>query len=260
MIYNILNIGRTGLNAMQNDLDNTAHNIANANTEGYKKKNTSFQELVNNRTRRNEVIMADDLDNLSMNAGVKNGVHTVNHKQGSIYPTQGEYHLAIEGKGFFGVRNENGQLILTRNGGFHIDEEGSILNDSGYKLDITTTIPKEQWGNGKVSIDLNGDISSLENGVKKQLGKVVLYNPEDMGAILPIDETSFFLGEGANLIDSITSPDEFGVMMQGYLEGSNVDMAESMVDMITTQRAYSMNSKTIQTVDDIMVMINNLKR
>lgn len=259
MIYNILNIGRTGLKGMQNDLDNTAHNIANANTEGYKKKNTSFQELVNNRTSKNEVILANDLD-LSINAGVKNGVHTVNHKQGSIYPTQGKYHLAIEGSGFFGVRNEKNELILTRNGSFHMDEEGVISNDSGYKLDLTTRVASGQWGNEDISISTDGEISSLENGVKRILGQVLLYNPEDLGAILPIDETSFFVPANVNLNNSANNPEDFGIMVQGYLEGSNVDMADSMVDMITTQRAYSMNAKAVQTIDDIMVMINGLKR
>lgn len=259
MIYNILNLGRNALKGMQDDLDNTAHNIANANTTGYKKKNTSFQELVNNRSLPNEVILSENIGELNVNAGIKNGVHTVNHKQGSIYPTQAPYHMALDGPGFFGVRNEGNDLILTRNGAFHRDEDGRICNESGYELDVEILVPENQWGSGEVTIASDGEISSMEAGVKRVLGQVILYSPENRGELLPIDETSFYLGEGV-LNNSIDSPYLFGNLVQGYLENSNVDMAESMVDMITTQRAYSMNARAVQTVDEVMTMINGLKR
>jgi len=196
---------------MQNDLDNTAHNIANSNTTGYKKKNTSFQELVNNRTARNEVIMSENIDELSVNAGVKNGVRTVNNKQGAIYSTQGQFHMAIEGAGFFGVRNENGDLILTRNGAFYRDETGKICNENGYPVDIRESVPSGQWGEGEISISTAGEVSSMEDGVKRVLGQGVLYRPENKGVFLPINETSFYVVDGP-MMNSIDIPDGFGVI------------------------------------------------
>lgn len=227
MIYNILNTGKTGLKAMQNDLDNTAHNIANSNTTGYKKKNTSFQELLMNES-----------DNVSTSAGVKNGVHTVNYSQGNMVSTGEETDFAIEGEGFFGLRDEDGRLILTRNGNFKLDGNNELVNSSGKKVNL-------------------GFYTDEETGIEYY--GPILYRPESMGDLLPIDETSFYLGENSNMISSLDG-EVLGKVKQGYLEGSNVDMSQSMIDLITTQRAYSVNGKMVQTTEDIMMMINGLKR
>ena len=258
MVYNILDLGRTSLKAMQNDLDNTAHNISNVSTIGYKKKNTSFQELLNNNTTENEVKLSENARNLSINAGVKVGVETVNFKQGNLMSTSRPYDFAIEGPGYFGLRDHDNELILTRNGVFFKDANGDICNQSGYKLEIVENISKEDWGEDFI-VGGDGSITEVVDGQSIELGKVVLYKPENRGRLLAIDETSFYLPDG-NLLNSVNSPEEFGSLVQGYLEGSNAEIGESMVNLITTQRAYSANARAIETVDDIARMINEFKR
>lgn len=227
MVYNILNIGKTGLKAMQNDLDNTAHNIANSNTIGYKRKNTSFHELLLNES-----------ENVSMNAGVKNGVNSVNYSQGNLIHSQRDLDFAIEGEGFFGVRDVNNRLLLTRNGNFKLDSDNNLVDDKGRKVETVVNENEE---------------------LQENTYEFIIYKPESKGSLVPIDETSFYIDENENLLNSIN--DEFtATITQGYFEDSNVDMSSSMVDLITTQRAYSANGKIVQTTEEIMNMINGLKR
>lgn len=257
---NILSISKSGLNSMQNKMNVVADDLANVNTHGYKRKEISFQELLNNGIYDNEVLMSDNVNNASINAGSRSGIGTINFVQGTILESTGEFHMAMEGKGFFGVRDENGNLMLTRNGGFHLNENHTISDDSGYPLDIEFYIPVDQWVNGLASISNMGEISMEIDGQTKLLGKVILYNPEVLDSLAPRGEGRYMPSQNVMLYNSIEHGEEFGNIVQYSLEASNVEMGKSIVEMITTQRAYSFNAKAIQTTDDIMSIINNIKR
>lgn len=243
-MYNVLNQGKTGLKSMQYKMDAVADSIANLNTEGYKKKNISFQELVNNE---------------EINAGSRSFIGKISYDQGSLIESPYDYHMAISGDGFFGVIDENNTLMLTRNGNFHMNEDKSISDDNGYPLVIEYEVPVEEWDGESVIINGDGDIkSAMDDSIV--LGRVVLFKPENLESLTSLGEGRYLPSAEVNLLDSINQSDEFGQINQHYLEASNVDIIEALADMISTQRAYSLNAKAIQTTDDLMTIINGIKR
>lgn len=246
---NILGIGRSGLNSMQNKMDAIADDLANLNSIGYKRKEVNFQELLNNTSANGEV---------RINAGSKSGLSTINFSQGQLIDSPNMYHMAIEGNGFFGVRDEHGNLMLTRNGGFNLDSSYNLVDESGYYLDYEVYQPVEEWG--RVDINTNGEIYAQLDGEGQLVGKIILYMPEIRDTLVPLGEGRFLPSQNVTLYNSSLNNDGFGSIKQYYLENSNVDITKSMAEMITTQRAYSLNTKSIQTTDEIMSMINNIKR
>ncbi|MEW8973741.1 MAG: flagellar hook-basal body protein [Tissierellaceae bacterium] len=266
MIYNILNIGKTGLKSVDNKMSAVSDDLSNVNTHGYKRKDISFQELLRNEIYDSEVLLGDNARGTSINAGAKSGIGSINFKQGVIRPSDGEFHMAIDGDGFFGVRDEMGNLMLTRNGGFHINEDRSISDDSGYLLDFESYVPMDEWGEGKINISIEGNIiKELEGETELEeetqlLGRVILYNPEVLDSLIPLGEGRYIPSDDIELYNSTYDSDGFGDIVQYGLEESNVEITKSMLDMITAQRAYSMNTKVIQTTDDILSMINNIKQ
>lgn len=245
-MYVSLNVGKTGLKSMQNKMDGVAEQIANASTYGYKRKEISFQELLNNQ-----------VDDLTINQGSKSGLATINFEQGSFVESSGDFHMAIGGSGFFGVRDENNQLVLTRNGGFHIDSNKNVVDDDGYNLDMEIFVPREQWSTHNVTISTRGEI---RNGEGVLLARVILYNPNVLDSLTPLGEGRFLPSENVALFNSTNNEEMFGDVLQNMLEGSNVDMVKSMSDIIITQNAYSLNSRAIQTTDEMINLINGIKR
>ena len=242
-MYTTLSIGKTGIKAMQFKMDAVADDLANLNTTGYKSKVISFRELLNN----NEVSI-----------GSKSSMEKVSFDQGVFLQSNSDYHMAIEGKGFFGIIDQNDTRMLTRNGAFHMDKDGLILDDNGHALAVDYYIPAKDWNVDQVEISTNGEIKSKDGATL--LGKVLLYYPEDLGSLVSLGEGRYLSNKDMGLYNSVDNKDMFGDIHQHYLEGSNVDIIEALAEMISTQRAYSLNSKAIQTTDEIMSMINGIKR
>lgn len=257
-MHNILRLNKTGLKGNQTKMDGIAHNIANVNTHGYKRQEVSFEELRLRELGYREVITSDGADDLSLGTGTKAGYLKTTFKQGSMTPGGGKFNMAISGDGFFGVRDAGGNLLLTRNGNFHQNEDGSVSDMMGNNLELETYAPFESW-TGEVNISKDGYVSGKEDGMDIELGRVVLFQPENLDNLLPVGDGNYIVEEGTILNDS-TLGGEFGSINQFFLEESNVDMAKSMSDMIITQRAYSMNGKALSTSDEIMTMINGMKR
>lgn len=256
-MYNVLTLNKTGIKAHQSKMAGIAHNLANVNTHGYKRKEMSFEEL-RLREVEGDVLKSDRAQDLALNMGVKAGYSKTTFNQGTITPSSEKFNMAISGQGFFGVRDENGNLVLTRNGSFRQNQDGSVSDDSGNPLDMEVYQAFDNW-NGDINISANGDISKLENGQTIALGRVVLYRPDNPDNLIPLNEGRYLLKAGGELYTSFEDED-FGDINQYFLEESNADITKSMVDMITTQRVYSMNAKALQTTDEIMTMINGIKR
>lgn len=259
-MYTILSIGKSGLNSTQNKMDMISDELANINTPGYKRKEISFKELFYNEIYDNEVLKSQNINRIGINSGSRSDVGTINFIQGPIRESTGEFHMAINGNGFFGVRNQEGTLMLTRNGGFNVDGDRRVSDNSGYLLDIDYYVPVEEWGKGKINISYKGEISIHNDGQTQLLGKIILYNPEVLDSLISLGEGRYSPSPNVRLISSIDEEEGFGDILQNYIEDSNVDITDSMMDMITAQRSYSLNAKSIQTTDDIMSMINNIKR
>lgn len=261
----ILNIGKTGLHATQRKMDALADDIANVNTYGYKRKDISFQELLTNQIHENDVILSENANNTNINMGTKSGVSSVNYAQGTIFETSREFDMAIEGQGFFGILDGEGNLALTRDGNFHLNPDGSVTNASGHYLSIDYEVAPEEWSNEKIVIAPDGRIiqnfedEEMEEEGQVEVGRVILYNPESLNSLIPLGEGRYLPNENALLYNSIDNGEGLGNIRQYALEASNVDLAKSLTEMITSQRAYSLSLKTVQTTDDIMSMINNIK-
>ena len=182
----------------------------------------------------------------------------INFKPGNLIESPFDYHMAISGEGFFGVIDENNNLMLTRNGSFHMNGNYTITDDNGYPLVAEYYTPIEEWGDN-INISANGEITD-EKSDEMILGKVILFKPQNLDSLVSLGEGRYLPSGNVELLDSMENDEVFGDINQHFLEASNVDIIESLADMISTQRAYSLNAKAIQTTDDIMGLINDIKR
>ncbi len=256
-MYNVLSVNKSGMKANQRKMDGVAHDLANVNTHGYKRKEINFEEL-RFRELEGDVLKSRRAEDLGLNMGTKSGLTKTTFNQGSLTPASGKFNMAITGEGFFGVRDENGNLMLTRNGNFHQDNDGRVSDEFGYPLEMETYLPFGDW-TGEISISKTGEIASVGEGQPRILGRVILYKVDNPHELISLGEGHYVGYDNARLRNSIDD-EGFGDINQFFLEESNVEMTKSMVDMITTQRAYSMNAKALQTTDEIMTLINNIKR
>ncbi len=257
-MYNVLSLNKNGLKAHQTKMDGIAHDVANVNTYGYKRKEVNFEEL-RLREVEGEVLKSARAQDLSLNMGTRSGVTKNTFNQGAIIASSEKFNMAITGEGFFGVRDGNGNLLLTRNGSFHQNADGSVSDEMGNSLDMTVYLPFERWL-GDISISKTGEISTMENDQRIVLGRVLLYKPQNPHDLISIGGHNYVVRDGAGELYTPYGNADFGDINQYFLEGSNAEISRSMVEMITTQRAYSMNGKALQTTDDILNMINAIKR
>lgn len=247
----ILSISRSGLNAYQHEMDVVSNNLANVDTLGYKDKRTTFQELLNNGTNANEVGLSQNAGNVAINAGLNVQQVNENLSQGAFKSTAGTYDLAIDGEGYFGVRDGANNLYLTRDGSFRRDADGNLVTSKGMKVEVQSNVPSSQWPkDGEVSISTSGYVS-IGN---VRVGRILLFRPQNSIDMNDIGN-NLYCCDG-NLISSANNNAGFGQINQGLVELSNVDVADTMSKMIITQRAYQMNSKALQSTDEMLQTIN----
>lgn len=249
-------ISKSALQSQQHKMNHVAHNISNVNTTGFKKKDVQFSELMHNAVTEQDVRLSENADPLSLNTGVRIAGTKDSYTQGGLTHTGDTYHLAIGGNGFFGIRNADNERLLTRDGAFHLNDTNQLVNDRGDLLEVNLTVPTDQWAGGTVSIDKNGDILSLVNGQSTVVGSIPLFLPANSSDIEPAGTNTYRVAEGADLLISNADQGGIGTIMSGYLEESTVDLAQSMMEMIMSQRAYSLNSKVMQSTDEIYSLIN----
>ena len=190
--------------------------------------------------------------------GTKIGKSKIDFSQGVLIESTSTFNMAIDGHGFFGVKDNNDNLMLTRNGGFFADKDNNIINASGDMLQIDYIKPLNQWETRDIIISEDGTLQEGESG--EFLGRVMLYMPENMASLRPIGDNKFVLSPGEALIEFKENERLFGQIRQNFIEGSNANMSRAMIDMIVTQRAYSLNASTIQSTDELMRLINEIKR
>lgn len=248
-------ISKSALQTHQHKLNNLSHNIANVNTTGFKKKDSQFTELLHNEVTNQDVRLADNAE-VSLNAGVKIATSKDSFTQGGLTQTGEALHLAVGGNGFFGVRNADNELLLTRDGAFHINDQGEIVSDRGDLLEANLDIPVEQWDRQSLTVTDTGSILTSINGEMTAAGTIPLYLPPHSTAIESAGGNTYRVLDGVNLIESTNAPENFGSVMSGYLEASTVDLAQSMTEMMLSQRAYSMNAKIMQSTDEMYSLIN----
>lgn len=254
----------TGMNAQQFQLDVIANNLANVNTSGYKRDRAQFEDLLYATLRLpgTPIIGGGKIPTgIQVGHGVKvAGTQKIN-SEGSLVETKNPLDISIEGQGFFQVLLPNGETGYTRDGTFSKDSDGKIVNANGYILQPEITIPEDATN---ISITEDGTVFAIMGGDMKtpeEIGKLELVrfvNPAGLSAWGKnvLKETS---ASGEPLTGS---PGEagFGRIAQGFIEMSNVNVVEEMVNMIIAQRAYEFSSKAIQTADAMLGVISTLKR
>lgn len=252
----------TGMAALQLDQDVIANNLANVNTVGFKKSRADFQDLMYQLITKSgsETSAGNQLPvGIEVGMGVKPVATQKIFTQGDYQQTGNQFDLAIEGAGFFQIINDDGRTVYTRAGNFKIDKDGSLCNSEGLKLTPEITIPPDAVA---FTVDKGGMCSVSDAiGESTNLGRIELANFINPAGLI---------SQGRNLYDKTESSgdpdtgnpgeDGRGTISQHFLEMSNVSVIDEMVKMIVGQRAYEINSKSIQTADNMLQMINSLKR
>lgn len=257
-----LMIASTGMAAQQVSVEIIANNLANMSTTGFKRSTGEFQDLMYQTLKTAGT--STGTGTLPVGVQIGSGVRTVAvHRifsEGEFQHTQNPLDLAIEGDGFFQVSLPDGSTAYTRAGALKQDADGKLVTSDGYPVLPSLTIPPDATS---VSISPQGALSVTKAGAVApvQIGTVDLARFTNPAGLNSLGKNLFSptLGSGEALTGSPGSVG-FGTLLQGTLENSNVNIAEEMVRMIIAQRAYEINSKAIQTSDEMLGMVNNLKR
>ncbi|MBW1644794.1 MAG: flagellar basal-body rod protein FlgG [Deltaproteobacteria bacterium] len=253
----------TGMQAQQLSIDVVANNLANVNTSGFKKSRPDFQDLLYQAYSQPGTLSAAGNE---LPTGIQIGLGT---KPVAVYKifTQGDYaetgnelDMAIDGHGFFQILQPDGTTAYTRAGSFKLDSTGAIVTADGYPLQPPITIPTDTTS---ITISNDGTVSVVQAGqtTSTQVGTIELgwfSNPSGLKAL----GKNLFLETDASGPATLGTPgnDGLGTISQGFLEMSNVVVVDEMVKMIVGQRAYEINSKAIQTADEMLQTANNIKR
>lgn len=253
----------SGMQSQQLKIDNIANNLANINTNGFKKSRIEFQDVLYQKYRQAGVASSVGSrvpNELAVGYGVKPVATTRQFSTGSLELTGNPLDLAIEGDGFFQIQNIDGSTVYSRDGSFKLTAEGQLVTSDGYFLQPEITIPTDTVS---ISIGVDGTIQVLQPGQDEatQIGQLELarfVNPAGLSAL----GHNLYARTGASgdPITDIPGSGGIGQVNQGYVETSNVSVVDEMVNMIVSQRAYEMNSKAIQTADEMSGIANNLKR
>jgi len=254
-------ISKTGLDAQQMQLDTIAHNLANVGTNGYKRAHAQFEDLLYQNLRQTG---AQETQQNTLPAGLQlgTGVRPVGtsrvFSQGNLNRTENPLDLAISGNGFLQVTLPDGTLGYTRDGALRVDSQGQLVTANGFPLAPAIALPANAVS---VTIGADGIISAVTPGATApvqvgQLQTATFVNPAGLD---PQGQNLFreSLASGAPAVNT-PGTNGHGTLSQGYVETSNVNVVEELVAMIQTQRAYEINSKAIQTADQMLGRLSQL--
>ncbi len=253
----------SGMSAQQMNVDNIANNLANVNTTGFKKSKLEFQDVLYRNLRRagtSAAVGTNIPTSLEIGYGTKPVATTRQFSVGELSQTGNALDMAIEGNGFFQIALPDGTVGYTRDGSFKMSADGQITTSDGYFMTPEITIPEDAESidvgpDGRVFAKIIGQSDPQELG-QIELAKFI--NPaglEAMGHNLYVRTVA-----SGEPVTGVPGEEGLGSIGQGYLELSNVDVVAEMVNMIVAQRAYEINSKAIQTSDDMAGIANTLKR
>ncbi|WQT40626.1 flagellar basal-body rod protein FlgG [Helicobacter pylori] len=253
----------SGMLAQQTHIDTTSNNIANVNTTGFKKSRADFNDLFYQAmqyagTNTSNTTLSPD--GMEVGLGVRPSAITKMFSQGSPKETENNLDVAITGKGFFQVQLPDGTTAYTRSGNFKLDEQGNLVTSEGYLLIPQITLPEDTT---QVNIGVDGTVSVTQGlqTTSNVIGQITLANFVNPAGLHSMGDNLFSITNASGEA-FVGNPDSQGLgkLRQGFLELSNVRLVEEMTDLITAQRAYEANSKSIQTADAMLQTVNSLKR
>ncbi|MDR0701604.1 MAG: flagellar basal-body rod protein FlgG [Azoarcus sp.] len=254
-------IARTGLDAQQMSLDVIANNLANVSTNGFKRQRPVFEDLLY-QTIRQPGAQSTQQTQISSGLQIGTGVRPVATEriftEGDPQQTGGDLDLMIQGKGFFQIALPDGTTAYTRDGAFQRDNQGNVVTASGYPLADNINIPADAVS---ITVGKDGTVSVLQanNVTPVQIGAIQLATFINPGGLQAAGE-NLFLETASSGVATPSQPgaNSTGVINQQYVETSNVNVAEELVNMIITQRAYELNSRAITTSDQMLSRLTQL--
>jgi len=251
-------VAKTGLDAQQTRMAVIANNLANVNTTGFKKGRPLFEDLIYQNIRQ---VGSQTTQNTELPTGLQlgTGVRTVAteklHTQGNIQQTENSLDIAISGRGYIQILMPNGDINYTRDGAFKLDSTGQIVTAGGLTLEPNITIPQDAIS---ISIGRDGTVNVVQPGSPEatNVGQIQLADFINPAGLDPVGENLFreSVASGPPIVGT-PGEEELGIVLQGSLETSNVNVVEELVNMIETQRAYEMNSKAISTTDEMLSFV-----
>jgi flagellar basal-body rod protein FlgG len=260
-----LRTAASGMYSQQLNVEIISNNMANMNTTGYKKNKAEFQDLmyqdvaINPITTKTPGVKETSADYIQIGTGVQPSGTQKNFTQGDLVSTGNQYDIAISGDGFFQCKKPDGSLVYTRDGSFKINADGKLVTSSGCFLEPEISLGTDV---STVSISKDGVVEVTDtSGKSKVVGDIQVARFMNPGGLSAIGDNLFEeTGNSGTAILGTAASNGFGSLQQSYLESSNVDIVEEMVAMIAAQRAYEINSKSVQTVESMMTTANSIKR
>jgi flagellar basal-body rod protein FlgG len=261
-MFRALYTAASGMLAQQLNLDNIANNLANASTAGFRGTRLQFQDLI-----YQEMVVPGSAatQQTTVSAGLQIGLGTrasaseVLQTQGDFNNTGNSLDLAIQGAGFFQVKQPNGETAYTRAGSFHLDQQGNVVTASGDPLEPSVTIPA---GATSISVGSDGTVTVSMPGKTnaQQVGSIQLATFPNPGGLLA-NGNNFFTpttASGDPIVGTPGGSEGLGTLQQGMLEDSNINVVDEFIQMIVTQRAYESNSKVVSAADQMLQDVNQM--
>jgi len=253
----------TGMLAQQLQIDNTSNNIANVNTIGFKSSRAEFADLMYQTleyagTGTSQITKSPT--GIEVGLGVRPTAITKIFTEGNLKQTANNLDVAITGKGFFKIELPDGTESYSRNGAFKLDENGTMVNSDGYKLIPEIVVPDDATD---ISIGTDGIVSVIQPGQTQatQIGQMTTTNFINPAGLHSLGDTLFLETEASGVpIEDTPGLNGLGILRQGFVELSNVQLVVELTELITGQRAYEADSKAITTSDEMLQTVVNLKR
>lgn len=255
-------IAKTGLDAQQTNIDVISNNLANVSTNGFKRTRAVFEDLLYQTIRQPGAQSSQQTQlpsGFQLGTGVKPVAAERIHTQGNLQRTDNPMDIAINGRGFFQILLPDGSTAYTRDGSFQLDNQGQVVNSSGYQLQPALTIPADALS---ITIGRDGTVSVTQPGnppATAQIGNIQLVNFINNAGLQSVGE-NLYLETSASGAPQPNAPgtNGLGVLNQGYVETSNVNVAEELVNMIQAQRAFELNSKAITVSDQMLQRLTQI--
>jgi flagellar basal-body rod protein FlgG len=261
-MFRALYTAASGMLAQQLNLDNVANNLANASTVGFRGSRLQFQDLL-----YQELVVPGSAatQQTTVSAGLQIGLGTrasaseVLQTQGECTSTGNSLDLAIQGQGFFQVKQANGETAYTRAGTFHLDQQGTVVTANGNPMEPAVTIPN---GALSISVGADGTVTVTQPGQTnaQQVGTIQLATFPNPGGLLSNGNNLLTptTASGDPIVGTPGGSEGLGTLQQGMLENSNINVVDEFIQMIVTQRAYESNSKVVSAADQMLQDVNNM--
>lgn len=252
------------MTAQQLNVDNIAHNLANASTAGFKARRAQFQDLLYQNLVQPGAAASQQTTfptGLQVGLGTRAASNEIIFTQGAFSQTENPLDLVIQGRGFFQVRRASGELAYTRAGSFHLDRDGNMVTLDGDQLEPQISVPAEAQS---LTVAADGTVSYTMRGQSagQQAGQIQIADFQNPAGLNSLGRNLYepTNASGDPIVGTPGGQEGLGSLLQGYQEQSNVSVVEEFISLIVSQRSYEANSKVVKAADEMYQQINNLTR